>query len=150
MRMTVEAARQRFRTARVARLATVGHTSQPHLVPVTFAVIDSEGDGELIVFAIDHKPKSTTALRRLDNIAVNPSVTFLVDAYTEDWDQLWWVRADAVAGPVDGAVRLRAITALRAKYRQYREISPDGGVVGGRVTKWTGWQASQGTDHENP
>ena len=37
----------------------------------------------------------------MHNIAANPRVSFLVDAYTEDWDRLWWVRADAVAEIVD-------------------------------------------------
>ena len=72
---------------------------------------------------MDHKPKSTTALRRLDNIAANPRVSFLVDAYTEDWDRLWWVRADAVAEIVDGPVRLPAVSALRAKYPSVRTDS---------------------------
>ena len=64
MRLPASEARARFVGARVARLATVSAAGVPHLVPVTFAVI-----GERIVFAIDDKPKSTTRLRRLDNIA---------------------------------------------------------------------------------
>ena len=71
--------------ARVARLATVSATGQPHLVPVTFAV-----DGDMIYTAVDHKPKTTTRLRRLANIAANPQVTLLADHYADDWDQLWW------------------------------------------------------------
>ncbi len=107
MRMTIEQCRDRLTAARVARLGTVSAAGEPHLVPVTFAVIDAgsavgdppaDGGAELIVFAVDHKPKSTTALRRLDNIAANPRVAFLVDHYDDDWDRLWWVRADAIAG----------------------------------------------------
>ncbi|GAB3572291.1 TIGR03668 family PPOX class F420-dependent oxidoreductase [Amycolatopsis endophytica] len=130
MRLDGEEARSRFAAARVARLATVSADGQPHLVPVTFAV---SGDG--IVFAIDHKPKSTHALRRLANIAANPAVSFLADIYDEDWTRLWWVRADGVAsieepGPVD---------ALVAKYAQYAERPPEGPVVRTRVTRWSGW-----------
>ena len=40
MRMTCEAAHERFLTARVARLATVGADGAPHVVPVTFAVVE--------------------------------------------------------------------------------------------------------------
>ena len=149
-------ARERFLAARVARLATVSESGAPHLVPVTFAVIpgtstppevaDAErpaGEStELIVFAVDHKPKSTTALRRLDNIAANPRVAFLVDVYDDNWDQLWWVRADAVASPIDGNSREGAVVALRTKYPQYDARPPDGVVVGAAVLGWSGWQAA--------
>ena len=36
-------------------------------------------------------------LRRLRNIAAHPAVCPLVDAYDEDWERLWWVRADGDA-----------------------------------------------------
>ncbi len=137
-----------FIQARVARLATVGADRVPHLVPVTFAVIPERlpdsadpASGELVVFAVDHKPKSTTALRRLDNIAANPQVCFLVDHFDEDWQRLWWVRADARAGVLDGVDRDRAMSALAAKYRQYRDVPPTGAVVGALVRRWSGWRA---------
>jgi PPOX class probable F420-dependent enzyme len=152
MRMTIEQCRARLTSARVARLATVSAAGEPHLVPVTFAVIDREAasgnpraDGradELIVFAVDHKPKSTSALRRLDNIAANPRVTFLVDHYDDDWDRLWWVRADAIAAAIDGDDRLRAIAALQVKYPQYELVAPHGVVVGGAVHRWSGWRST--------
>ena len=59
------------------------------LVPITFAVVDDDS----IVTAVDHKPKRTTRLQRLENIRKNPSVTVLVDHYDDDWSTLWWVRA---------------------------------------------------------
>ena len=58
-------------------------------MPVTFAVL-----GDIIVIAIDHKPKRSMNLKRLRNIADNPRVSLLVDRYDDDWSQLWWVRAD--------------------------------------------------------
>jgi PPOX class probable F420-dependent enzyme len=151
MRSSAGLARQRFSAARVARLASVSAAGEPHLVPVTFAMVspaaESDGSGiELIVFAVDHKPKSTTALRRLDNIAANPRVAFLVDFYDDDWDQLWWVRADATAAVLHGRLRHGAINALEAKYRQYREIPPDGVVVGSSIVNWSSWQAGSNTD----
>ena len=39
----------------------------PHLVPVVFALV-----GETVWTAVDGKPKSTTALRRLDNVRAHP------------------------------------------------------------------------------
>lgn len=140
MRMTPEVARGLFESARVARLATVGRAGEPHLVPVTFAVIEPAPAAAMIVFAVDHKPKSSAALRRLDNIAGNPQVAFLVDRYCDDWDQLWWVRADAGATVIDGELRHRALVALTTKYAQYEQVPPSGVVVGAAVTKWTGWQ----------
>ena len=150
MRLTTTQCRGLFAASPIARLATVGASGKPHLVPVTFAVIEAGTPGapaevtdavvELVVFAIDHKPKSTTALRRLDNIAANPRVAFLADYYDDDWSKLWWVRVDARAGILDGADRARAIAALRAKYQQYERVAPHGVVVGAAVSNWSGWR----------
>src|SRR5690606_28490375 len=84
--------RERFAAARVARLATAGADRQPHLVPITFVLV-----ADRIFTAVDHKPKATTRLRRLRNIAENAAVSLLVDRYDDDWSRLWWVRADGVA-----------------------------------------------------
>ena len=67
-------------------------------------------------------------------------MAFLVDGYDEDWDKLWWVRADANAAILDGAPRNRALTDLAAKYVQYEQVPPTGVVVGAVVTRWSGWQ----------
>ncbi len=161
MRMPIETARDRFCTARVARLATVGAGGAPHIVPVTFAVLTGEptvaeidgpaddpdvgppppGTAELVVFGVDDKPKSTLALRRLANITAEPRVTFLADHYDDDWSALWWVRADAVARIVTGSIRGRAVQALARRYSQYADRPPRGPVVAAWVTNWTGWQA---------
>ncbi|MFD8559388.1 TIGR03668 family PPOX class F420-dependent oxidoreductase [Streptosporangium canum] len=128
-------ARARFRDARVARLATADARGRPHLVPVTFDL-----DGDTVAFAVDHKPKRTTDLRRLRNIAANDRVCLLVDHYDDDWTRLWWVRADGrarVAG--DGADRERALARLAERYPQYRGRPPRGPVVLIAVESWTGW-----------
>ncbi|MEV0979348.1 TIGR03668 family PPOX class F420-dependent oxidoreductase [Streptomyces sp. NPDC049915] len=144
--MDEDEARRRFAGARVARLATVDAGGHPHLVPVVFAA-----DGDRIVTAVDRKPKATQRLRRLRNIAVHPAVSLLADAYDEDWDRLWWVRADGGARCVppdaaDPAAREQhagAISLLRGKYPQYATHPPDGPVVVVTVTRWTGWRATQ-------
>ena len=80
--------RDHLETARVAILATIRADGRVDLVPVTFAV-----EEDLMVTMVDHKPKSTMDLKRLDNIGQFPEVTFLAEHYDdEDWDQLWWVR----------------------------------------------------------
>ncbi|WP_326835782.1 TIGR03668 family PPOX class F420-dependent oxidoreductase [Amycolatopsis rhabdoformis] len=134
MKLSAAEARSRFAAARVARLATVSAAGVPHLVPVTFAVSGAE-----IVFAVDHKPKSTVSLRRLANIAENPSVSWLVDEYSDDWTQLWWARADGVARVVDASERAERVGWLVAKYPQYAEHPPEHAVVSTSVTSWHGW-----------
>ncbi|GAA5168227.1 MULTISPECIES: TIGR03668 family PPOX class F420-dependent oxidoreductase [Amycolatopsis] len=125
-------AETRFAAARVARLATADAAGVPHLVPVTFAL-----DAGEIVFAVDHKPKRSTDLKRLRNIAANPAVSFLADGYDEDWTRLWWVRADGHARVLDADPA--AVAALRAKYPQYRDHPPEGPVVRTTVSAWRSW-----------
>ncbi len=106
-------------------LATVRSDGRPHVVVVTYAV-----DGGEIVTAIDHKPKTTRSLQRLANIEANPQVSFLVDHYEDDWDRLWWIRVDGPAVVVtEGTRHASAVTALAAKYPQYRERPPDGPAI---------------------
>jgi PPOX class probable F420-dependent enzyme len=94
--VTPHQARRRFAAARVARLATADAAGRPHIVPVTFAV-----DGDVVYSAVDAKPKRGTALKRLANVAANPAVALLVDHYADDWNELWWVRADGTGRVVD-------------------------------------------------
>jgi len=123
----------------VARLGTCGEDQEPHLVPVTFAVV-----GEVVVVAVDDKPKTTTNLRRLRNIEENPHVAFLADRYEEDWSRLWWVRADARASVVRaGAQWVRAVDLLVAKYPQYGARRPAGPVIWAEVARWSGWSSSE-------
>jgi PPOX class probable F420-dependent enzyme len=135
MRLTSAQARQRLATARVARLATVSAAGQPHLVPVTFAA-----DAGSIYIAIDHKPKTTTRLKRLANIAANPRVTLLADHYADDWTQLWWSRADGHATVLPPGPDTQApVARLAARYPQYQDTPPTGPVIAITVTAWSGW-----------
>ena len=88
---------------------------------------------------VDDKPKTTTRLRRLDNIAARPSVCLLVDLYDDDWSRLWWARADGTAAVLD--TDGQAVDALAARYSAYVERRPRGPVVSIEVTAWTGWAA---------
>lgn len=125
---------ERFAAARVARLATVSAAGDPHLVPIVFAVA-----GDTIYSAVDGKPKRTTRLRRLDNIAAHPRVSVLADHYDDDWSALWWVRADGTA-TVAGESPL-AVAALRAKYPQYDAVGLGGPFLHIAVDRWTAWSA---------
>jgi PPOX class probable F420-dependent enzyme len=119
----------------VARFATCDERGQPHLVPVTFAVL-----GDIIVIAIDHKPKRSMNLKRLRNIADNPRVSLLVDRYDDDWSQLWWVRADGVAAVLEeDTERAAPLDWLAAKYEHYRQRRPAGPVIRIDAQRWRGW-----------
>ena len=102
-------ARARFVTVPVVHLGTADGQGRPHVVVVTFAV-----DGDMVYTAVDQKPKSGRPLKRLRNVGENPAVTMLADHYSEDWETLWWVRAD-------GRAAILAVT----------------------VERWTGWSGAR-------
>jgi PPOX class probable F420-dependent enzyme len=134
----VNEARRRFSAARVARLATVDGEGQPHIVPVTFAA-----EGDHIYSAVDAKPKTTTLLRRLRNIAANSRVAVLADHYGDSWDELWWVRADGHAAILDTQGEMaHPLRLLAERYPQYRLNQPGGPVISVLVERWAGWSAS--------
>jgi PPOX class probable F420-dependent enzyme len=137
--VTGQEARRRFAAARVVRLATADAAGRPHVVPISFAVA-----GERIYTAVDHKPKRTARLRRLANVAENPAVALLADHYAEDWDALWWVRADGtgrVLEPGDGEAA-SAVALLRQRYAAYVDRPPDGPVLAVDVIRWSGWTST--------
>ncbi len=130
--------RRRLADSTVAVLATVTPDGRPHAVPVCFAL-----DGAVIYFAVDHKPKRTTDLQRLRNIAANPAVSLLAEHYEHDWNRLWWVRADGIARVLAaGDESDRALSLLIDRYAQYRERPPQGPVVAIAIDRLSGWSAS--------
>lgn len=130
-------ARERFAAARVAFLATVSPAGQPHVVPVVFAL-----SNDVVYTAVDTKRKTTHRLRRLMNIEANPQVSLLADHYENDWDQLWWVRADGIAEIHDrGEQMAMGYDLLRRKYPQYQRISLTGVVIAVTLSRWSSWQA---------
>ncbi len=124
------------RAQRVAHLATVDASAQPHAIPVCFAY-----DGGRFYIAIDAKPKRTTRLKRLRNIEENARVALVFDRYGEDWSRLGWVLLQGTAGAIEGgSEHERALAALRAKYVQYRSMALEGRpvivVTPERVSSW--------------
>ncbi len=133
--MSPEEARRRFAAAKVARLATADAKGQPHVVPIVYALEDDR-----VYSAVDAKPKRTTELRRLANVRENPAVALLADHYEDDWDALWWVRADGSGRVLDPgcAEARRAVALLSARYPQQRGA---GAVLAVDVARWSGWSA---------
>ena len=140
--MDSDEAWDRLRTARVGRMATVSPSNLPHVVPFVFALIE-HGDARVAYWAVDHKPKRSSDLKRIRNLEANPAVEFVVDSYGEDWQRLWWVRCSGTARVVaDDEERGDALHALDAKYPQYRLDPPDGVIVAVEIETVRGWRAA--------
>ena len=136
-------ARALLETARVAHLATADQYSRPHAVPIVFVIADG-----VLYFPLDRKPKRDDdwhMLRRVRNIETNGRASIVVDRYDEDWASLAWVLLEGVATILEtGAERDAAVTALAAKYPQYRGGGLDGRpVVRVTVERTVAWRASQ-------
>ena len=118
--MESETERRFVSEARVARLATVSADGEPHVIPVCHAFVD-----EHIVIALDEKPKNVAPeeLQRVHNIQATPLASLVVDQYSEDWDELGWVRATGSAELIEPTANGHetGITALKEKYPQYAD-----------------------------
>lgn len=123
MELSSETIRDRLDSWPVARLATLGESGCPHLVPIVFARV-----GECLWSPVDGKPKSGGELARVRNIRARPDVGLLLDEYTSDWKRLWWIRIEGKArvvepeAPQQDASFLAALEELRKKYPQYEEV----------------------------
>ena len=130
--------RRRVADARVARLATVRPNGRPHVVVCCYSLV-----GDVVYSPVDDKPKATTTLQRLRNLAVNPAASLLVDHYEESWASLWWVRLDGFGRVISaGAEHEQAWARLAGKYEQYQAMTRSGRVIALDVTRWSGWSAS--------
>jgi len=122
---------------RVAHLATADKRAVPHVVPVCFAIRE-----HTLYITIDQKPKrSTTALRRLRNIAENPSVSVIADHYHEDWTRLGWVMLHGGAEILtEGTEHADAQILLRERYPQLRVMQIAGyPVIAVRIERTSSW-----------
>jgi PPOX class probable F420-dependent enzyme len=136
MRLDPAQAKARFVASPVLRMATADHDGRPHVVPCTF-VVDQTGR---IAIGIDNKPKESANLRRLRNLAENPRVSLIVDHYADDWDELWWARADGTARIERGGEEHRAHWGLlTGKYPHYADQDLRGPVIVVTVESWSGW-----------
>lgn len=119
----------------VATLATIRPDGLPHLVPITFAIVD-----DTLVWAVDSKPKTTPRLARIRHLERDPRVSVLISHYDDDWDRLWWARLEGTCRILeDPATVARAVQALQAKYDPYRNQPPPGPfavVTVERVIRW--------------
>jgi PPOX class probable F420-dependent enzyme len=133
--MDLRVARLRVVEARIARLGTVTSEGRPHLVPCCFAL-----HRDVAYTAVDAKPKSTFALRRVDNILARGAASLLIDHYDEDWSALWWIRLDGVGRLVDSPVETEeARQTLVDKYPQYGQVAIPGPFIAIDIETWRTW-----------
>jgi PPOX class probable F420-dependent enzyme len=129
---------RRFLESRpVGHLATADSGGAPHVVPVCFAMSETAA-----YITIDQKPKGNPrGLKRLRNIADNPSAALVADRYDEDWRRLGWVMLRGRAEILEaGAEHDAAQELLRARYPQYRGMRlAELPVIAIRVERVTSW-----------
>jgi PPOX class probable F420-dependent enzyme len=107
-------------TRMVGYLATSDRRAIPHVVPVCFALEDSN-----LYITIDEKPKRDPrrTLKRIRNIEENPKVAILADRYDQNWTRLGWVmlrgHAEILTG---GKEHQHAQSLLRARYHQLHDM----------------------------
>jgi PPOX class probable F420-dependent enzyme len=127
----------RVEAARFAVLGTVDVRHGTHLVPVVFVV-----DGSTLVVPIDTvKAKTTNRLRRIENLEREPLATLLVDHRDDDWERLWWVRADLTFVANDDPTPSESHN-LTAKYPMYQPMGSVSSVLRFEVITYRGWTAS--------
>ncbi|HEX9496655.1 MAG TPA: TIGR03668 family PPOX class F420-dependent oxidoreductase [Candidatus Limnocylindria bacterium] len=111
--------------ARVGHLATTSRDGRPHVIPVCFAWLPP-----YVYSAVDAKPKRTTLLRRIRNIADTGRAALVVDRWSEDWNKLAYVLVEGPAEILeDGTERDEALILLTAKYPQYDDLPLAGNPV---------------------
>ncbi len=126
-----------IRGRRVGHLGTADATSQPHVMPVCFAL-----DGDAIYTPVDAKPKKTTNLKRVRNVAETGRAAVLFDRYdNDDWSRLGWVLVRGAASVLrDGREHSRALALLRERYSQYRDMPlEESPVIAVRADSCTSW-----------
>jgi PPOX class probable F420-dependent enzyme len=118
----------------VGHLGLLDEEGEPRVQPVTFARV-----GEVIVSAIDDKPKRGTPARTA-RLRAHPRATLTVDRYDADWTKLAWVQ---ILGDVTiDAVDETSLRALQARYPVYRDTPPKGPLLKLRPERVLSWRAS--------
>lgn len=147
MRMRDAEIQDRLTSCSVARLATVSPDGRPHQVPIVFVWYQ-----DCFWSPIDGKPKAEVTLQRVRNVQANPSASLLLDEYSDDWQALWWIRADVevsvmVFSQVDSPEREALASVCRlleTKYPQYGQtdvLREPATMLKLMPKKLTGWRA---------
>jgi hypothetical protein len=140
MRLDADAALKRLADGVHGVFCTLHHERGPDPVPVVYAV----APGGYVGVPVDTvKPKTSTRLRREDNLDADPRGALLVERWdADDWSKLWWVRADLhhVTDPAKDLLEELG-SRLAGTVPQYADRPFDHLIVC-RIVSITGWAAS--------
>ena len=138
MRLTQSQGWQRLRATRHGVLSTIHSDRGVDAVPVVFAV-----DGTHLFVPVDRvKAKSGARLQRLTNVESDPRCVLLIDHWSDDWAELWWVRAHGTGEVVEGGDTTHWHRLLAQRYDQYESAGTIASGILIEVTALTGWTAS--------
>jgi hypothetical protein len=139
MRMDPDEARARLQAHLHGVLCTLHPTRGADPQPVVYAVSD-----EHLGIPIDRvKPKSSSRLKREDNLEADPRGTLLIEHWeTEDWSRLWWVRADLRHVPDPPAALTDDLADRLARAVAQYVDKPFHRVLVCRIVAVTGWSAA--------
>ena len=111
-------------------------------MPVLYA---ADGDGFVAVPVDRVKPKASPRLQRVRNLESDPRAALLVEHWDrQDWNRLWWVRAELRWHGDDGGMEGRSSALARhlaGTFPQYRDL-PFSSIVLLRIISVIGWSAS--------
>jgi len=131
----------------VARLATLTPAGAPHVLPVVFAA-----EAGCVYSPVDGKRKDTARLARVRNVESHGRASLLLDAYSDDWRELWWVRLDGPAWVERDDTELleRMAAVLQHKYPQYRQFATYAGAPTLLAVRWERQAAWSQTGDDQP
>jgi hypothetical protein len=122
-------------------LCTLHPRRGPDALPVVYAVND---DGHVGLPVDRVKEKTSTRLRREDNLDADPRAALLVEHWdADDWSQLWWVRANLLHVPGPPASLAEDLAARLARLVPQYADRPFHRVIVCRIVAVTGWSARE-------
>jgi PPOX class probable F420-dependent enzyme len=137
VRLSYEMSLARLESGGFAVLGTVDERRGVHLVPVIYVVAPGK-----VAIPIDRvKDKTTMRLRRIENLGNDPRASLLVDHRSDDWAELWWVRADLTFLEVERPARWAPVFADR--FPPYVVAAAIESVLVLAIESVTGWQATR-------
>ncbi len=141
MRLDPDEARYRLAAQVHGVLVTLHPERGPDPQPVVYALSD---DGHVGVPIDTVKPKSSSRLRREDNLEADPRGSLLVEHWeTEDWSRLWWVRAQLEHVPEPPTALTDELGDRLARTVPQYADKPFHRILVCRVVAVTGWAAAE-------
>ena len=141
MKLDADESRSRLAAHVHGVLSTLHPERGPDPQPVVYAVSD---DGHVGVPIDKVKPKASSRLQREKNLDADPRGALLVEHWdAEDWSRLWWVRADLEHVSDPSEELLEELGARLADTVPQYADRPFHRVLVCRITRTTGWSASE-------